>query len=180
MSRRELILAIATVSVLALGLIIRFTPVLSFGRGPGGAAGTEAAQFEQNMEWIERGPLIREAYREVEAQFPETIGNRTPEATFSDELTRMMKEQGWQHPRIRPPRTSEIPDVEDYYFIDLEVEVTGELQAALRLLSAFQNTGLLIKSFNLTKPNPDANVVNMDVTVSRLARADQNGARRLR
>lgn len=188
MSRRELILAIATVAVLGIGLVLRFAPegdtvepVATQLETAGTFEGASPRrQLESSIAIIEQGPEIREAYRRVEAQFPERVGNRTPEATFSDELTRMMKEQGWERPKIRPPQTTEIPEVDDYYYIDLEVQVTGELQEALNLLSAFQNKGLLIKAFDITNTNPDQQVVSMDVTVSRLARIDDAGRRRLR
>lgn len=174
MSRRELTLLIATLSVFAIFIGFRFLPeggIAGAGFGSGQLE-NERQQLRTNKEWIEEGQRIRKDYERVEAQFPEKVGNRSAEATFSDELTRMVKELGWNRPKIKPPRKRKIKDVEDYYYIDLDVEVVGNLDQTLALVGEFLRKGLLIKSFEISKTNPDGQNVRSDVTVSRLAKVD--------
>ena len=91
-----------------------------------------------------------------------------------------MVEKRGAKPTIKTPKSSEIKDAEDYYFIDLEVTELGPLELMVDLLLEFQRAGLLIKSYELVKTNADRDLVRMNVTVSRLAKIDESrkGSRR--
>ena len=180
MSGRERTLVILTAAVVIIAAAVLLVPEdFSLGGGlAGGQLDQERSIFRQSLEQLQQGPELRRAYRRVEAQFPERIGNRSPDATFTDELTRMLKEKGERTPRVKPATRTYIDDVEDYYYIDLELEITGTVQKMVDLLIDFQRTGLLIKTFDLDKRTPDRTEIVLKVTVSRLARMDEEEQRR--
>ena len=70
-------------------------------------------------------------------------------------------------------KTTDIENIEEYYYIDVEASVDGPPQKMVDLLIDFQKAGLLIKYVKLLKPNNDRNQLKMDVLVSRLAKRTQ-------
>ncbi len=179
MSQRERIILIVTIVVLVLGVGFRIMPenILSFG---GGQVSGAREVFEENLKLIQRGPAIREAYRRVNTQLPEQLPDTTPEATFSNEVARRLQQKGWERPLVKPAKPTEIKEVEDYYYIDLDISLEGTLEKALDVLKDFQKMGLLIKAFQIEKRNMDADEVALTVTVSRLAKMDEEELRRLK
>lgn len=182
MNKRERIIASVTVIVIIVAGAMLWLPedLTSGAAFGGGDLDRTRTTFRELRDLMDEGPAIRATYRRVEAQFPERIGNRTPEATFSEELSRLMVEKRGAKPTIKTPKSSEIKDAEDYYFIDLEVTELGPLELMVDLLLEFQRAGLLIKSYELVKTNADRDLVRMNVTVSRLAKIDESrkGSRR--
>lgn len=140
--------------------------------GGGGRVVEARVAFLEAFEILRKGPAIDGAFARVDTKLPKAIPGRTPELTFSDEVTRILVGRNWQTPKVKPPKTSEIKDVEDYYYIDLEISVTGPLEKLVDLMVFFQEQNILVKNFKLEKPRVDSDQVNLDVTVSRLARAD--------
>ena len=179
MKRREQFLAIITVVALIGAVAYRMMPT---GGGlsalTSGDLDSSRTTFQEFHRLLEDGPEIRERFERVAARFPERHPNRTPRATFTDELTALLKEKGWPNPTLSPAREIEIDDVDDFYYIDLDVQVAGPFAKMINLLITFQQTGLLIKSFDFQIQridlDRDRDMVQMDVTVSRLAKWDED------
>jgi hypothetical protein len=147
--------------------------------GRGGEASAARQTFQEYFARIQYGPAIREAYDRVNTRLPERLPNSTPEATFSNEVVRLLQSRGWDRPIVKPARPSLIEDVNDYYYIDLEVRLRGGLQNIISVMLDFQKAGLLIKTFEIQKRDMDKDQLDLMVTLSRLARMDENHERRL-
>lgn len=176
MNQREKILAGLTGAAVLVGAALLFMPDDWLGEGVFVAADARQAktEFVDALERIKEGPAILEAYGRVETKLAERRGDRTPEATFSFEMTEVLKKAGWETPKLKPPKQAFIKEVEDYYYVDLELEVTGEVESLVNLLIEFKNLGILIKAFELEKKNMDENEAVLKVTASRLAKADED------
>lgn len=173
MNPRERNLLIITILVVILGGGYYFMPEdFSLGGDVGaGNAAAESRRFEEYREWIERGPSVEREYRGIEATFPQKVGTQSAESTFSNELFELIKVQGWDKPTINPARREIIEDVEDYYFIDLDVaNLVGPAQKIIDVIAELRRNGLLIKHFKIRKANVDRDLITLNVTVSRLAR----------
>ncbi len=180
MSRRERIILGITIAVAVVGaLFFVHDKFAKSDEGSEGGVANAQRTFEDSFRKLQDGPAIRQAYEVVNTQLPERLPNRTPEATFSDEVTRLLKERGWPTPTVKPARPSPIPDVDDYYYIDLEVSVAGRLAEIINLMIEFKNTGLLIKAFDVDKRSMDRDEVMLNVTVARLAKMDEEKRKKL-
>lgn len=175
MNSRERFLLIGVISAVVIAGAVFLLPEDFSITSPfsGGDLDSARRTFRDDFDWIKKGPAIRRDYQRVEAQFPERVGTRTPESTFSDELAKMLTEKGVLNPAIKAPEQAFIEGVEDYYYIDLEVRLFGELPQMIDILTQFHQKGLLIKSLELRKSNPDVPKVQLDVRVSRLAKLDE-------
>ena len=140
----------------------------------GGELDSSRRAFRDARQWLERGPDIRREYLRVEAQFPEREGNRTPESTFSNEMERLLEKRGYRTPNLKQTKRTFIKDVEEYYYIDLEFDVSGTQQKMIDLLADLRQAGLQVKSFRLNKTNSENDRLLMDVIVSRLAKFDED------
>lgn len=182
MSQREKIILIITIVVVVFagGLYLVPEEVLDRLRGDGSEVSIALDQFNRNMELVETGPAIREAYRRVETQLPEVLPNSTPEATFTNEVARKLQDLGWDRPTVLPAKPALIEGVDDYYYIDLEVRLSGTHLKTIEVMLDFMRTGLLIRGFQMTKKNMDQDVVDLTVVLSRLAKADAKKMEKLR
>ncbi len=173
MNPRERNLLIVTIIVVVLGGGYYLMPEdLSLARDAGvGNAAAERRRFEEYREWIERGPSVKREYSRIDAIFPQQVGTQTAESTFSNELFELIKAQGWDKPTIKPARREIVEDVEDYYYIDLDIaSLVGPAQKIIDLMVELRRNGLLIKHFKMRKANADRDLITLNVTVSRLAR----------
>lgn len=183
MNPRERNLLIVTVLVLILGGGYYFMPEdISLGGDAGvGNAAAESRRFDEYREWLERGPSVEREYRRIDAIFPQQVGTQTAESTFSNELFELIKAQGWDKPTIKPARREIVEDVEDYYYIDLDVaSLIGPAQKIIDVMVEFRRNGLLIKHFKMRKANPDRDLITLNVTVSRLARFTAEEKKRMK
>ena len=179
MNQREKIILATTIVVAVIGLGFMLENKLFQGPDSVQVAGARET-FEQYLKQVKIGPSIREAYQRVNTQMPERLPNSTPEATFSNEVAKRLQDKGWERPTVKPARPSEIKNVDDYYYIDLDLSLTGTLEKVIDVLKDFQQTGLLIKAFQIEKRNMDGEEVGLTVTVSRLAKMDEERLRKLR
>ena len=94
MNQREKVLGSGVLIVVIIAIVVQFMPEdgsLFEGFG-GGNVSASRTVFLTNSKVLEEGPAIRAAYRRVEAQFPEVVGNRTAASTFSEELDKLFKQ----------------------------------------------------------------------------------------
>lgn len=176
MNRREKILIIGVVVVIALFVAAKFLPedILSSGAFGGGELDQARKSFKDGREWLLKGPDIHRDYAKVDAQFPEREGAQNPESTFSNQMSAMLTEKGWPPTTLSPPKRVAIAGIDDYQYMDIEFKISGEAQRILDLLADLQKLGLLIKEFKVTQPRPDDAFVTLDVTVSRLTKLTED------
>lgn len=182
MSQREKVILAITIAVVLLAGALYLVPeaTLERLRGDGSEVDIALDQFSLNMELVETGPAIRKAYRRVETQLPERLPNSTPEATFTNEVARKLQDLGWDRPTVLPAKPALIDGVDDYYYIDLEVRLSGTHKKTIDVMLDFARTGLLVRGFQMTKKNMDQDVVDLTVILSRLAKADADKMEKLR
>ena len=100
---------------------------------------------------------------------------------FSDELNDLIINQlKVAAPDMEPPSFSEIPDVDEYEFVEIEAQVNGGLGELINLLRVMDKRGLLIKTFKLSKAytRHQSDLVEMDFTVARLVKRPKSAAGR--
>lgn len=174
MNRREKVLTILVVAAIAVAAAFQFAPEGAFEVSALGGGDLDRARrsFRESYRMLQLGPQIRLDYERFEAQFPEQVGNRTPESTFTVELDRLLTDKGWTNPQLKPPKRVKIKDIDDYYYIDIDLTLPAvrNQQDAIDLLADLQTSGLLIKHFKIAKPRPDIEVFRLDAIVSRLAK----------
>jgi len=167
MNPREKKLAIGVVlTILIAAVVWKLTEQKTEEVAPGGIQDArktfnEYYQLLQDREWV------GQAYDRVNSPLLEIAPGQTAEATFSNEVNRVLVEKGWDRPNIKPPKRSDIPGVADYFYIDLEVTLQGTLAKIANVMLDLQSNGVLIKSFKTDKRNMDADVVDLDMVVAR-------------
>jgi hypothetical protein len=184
MKSSEKTLVIATVAVVALGLYIKLSSggsgLFSASSGSEGNLAAEQERFRQYAGFVRDGDQIREAYNRVTLRnIPERRGNKRPGDTFVDELARILTDEFHQvSPRVDPYVPSKIPKVEDYYFVDVDVAMDGQVGEMIRLLLQMEQRGLLIKEFTLDRRTDFR--ASLKVKVARLVQHDAFSRRMMR
>ena len=171
MSKREKIILIVTVAVAVVALLYRF--------GLSGLADeisstsermTRAQQaYDEYQRQLDKQSAIEGDYRKIEGQFSTTDPNRKPDQAFTEDVARLCRELGLNYPRIEPVQDAEIPEVDEYKFMTVEVKSSGDLEQFVKLLKGFEQRSLLITALKITHP-PNAPSFILSVTVARIVK----------
>lgn len=178
MSPRERGILVLTI-VVVLG-VIGFRMLEPMLTGDGAEATGAKADFLKAYDSLRLGPEVRVKYAQLNTKLPPLAPGRTPELTFTDEVTRMLNARGWPAPQVEPAKTTAIKEANDYYYIDLLVKVNGPLRDVMNLLADFQDQNIIIKQFKMEKANMDAEPVALEVTVSRMAKYEPDDVKKRR
>jgi hypothetical protein len=188
MKKSERNLTIITVTIVVLALLYNFVLADLFTGGDGGAETSatvdladEQTRFERYASTLRDGPAIRQRYQAIASLESGEGDARTPAESFGNELyTLLTRRLNIASPRIEPPNYSVIEDVDDYYFVEIEVGVGGTYDQLVQLLLDMEQLGLLIKTFRFEMAGRGANgEVSLNVTVARLVKHDDYSRRRL-
>jgi hypothetical protein len=177
--KRERILLIIVLISGALGLFYRFYLADALeASASGGTLSVEQRVFRDNVKMLKDKAFIEGNYRRFDIGLPERVNNQKPDKTFVNELDKMLKQQlGIPAPKIGIPKNNWIENVDDYYFIDVNVDVDGAPEEMVTLLQNMEKHGLLIKDFTLTKTREGA---HLKVGVSRLVKHDDESRRKVK
>ena len=182
MAPRERNLAIATIAIVVLALGYHFVlgPMLE-GGGLGLGGGTTRGEFKGALATLEEGETILNDYRAIAFGVKAGQDGRRPAESFSNELYNLLTQRlGIRSPRIEPPDYSIIEDVDEYYFVEIEVVVRGTYAEMTRLLRELEGLGLLIKHFRFESGGRRRREeMTLNVTVARLVKHDRLSRQRL-
>lgn len=177
MNQRERIILIITVVVVALTLGFNFMgdSLPSFGGGAGGDLEREQRRFRDNVKLLQQGDEIRSNYKAIEVGLKEGSANQRPERAFTDELYKLLTERlGAPNPRIETASFTAIPNVDDYCYVDVPLQIQGTYEQIMQLLREMDQIGLLIKQLKIGQRNRNQNeVVDLNLTVARLVKTDR-------
>ncbi|AXA36419.1 MAG: hypothetical protein D6691_07300 [Candidatus Hydrogenedentota bacterium] len=143
----------------------------------------ERATFNKNVEILKNAKNIELGYRRIEAQFPKEEPGKIPEHAFSEDVDAAAEALlPGERRTIEPVQHEEIKGVNEYEFLTLAMNITGELPKLAQLLKGFDQKGFLIKSIVLTHSkgidNPE---LQLNVTLARIVKieeTEQTGPRR--
>lgn len=182
MQKREKILLFATVLVVVLGLALRFSPDewSLGGMMAAGDLGDTRETFRRYARTLEESEQIRRDYQEIDVNIPERVGGKSPGNTFMDELNNLLTRQfGVPNPEINPYKIVDIDDVEDYYFVEVQIALSGSPDQMIRLLERLEENRLLIREFSLiSEGRRTGDRATLNVTVARLVKHDEESLRR--
>ena len=178
MNKRERNLVIITLLVVGILLSYQFyfADKLETGDTAAAVGNLDEARstFTDFAGTFAKGRQIRREYARIDIGIPERTGTKQPTATFSDELYKMLTTQfSVDAPRMGTPKRVAIKDVDDYYFIEIDVTITDTLDNLIKLLRELDGGGLLIKSFTLDKRSRGQDLAQLDMTVARLVKHDE-------
>jgi hypothetical protein len=185
MNTRERLLIVATIVAAAIGLFFHSyydDLVASLGSSEAGSLTAEQSRFRRYSGVVGERPRIEADYRKATLRnISEVRPNERPGNTFMNDLSRLLSDElGQPNPRIEPYQMSMIPEVEDYYFVDVDVTVNGEIGDLIRLLVQMEGTGLLIKEFTMEQRGTARRANgSLRVKVSRLVQHDDVSRRLL-
>lgn len=199
-SKREKILLIATlVGAVVAVYFLFFSDSPDSGKSSGGGpvesgvsvSSSDVAnareEFSKNIETLKKGQTTRQEYRAIAFSLPEKTSDKDAELTFQDQLSRLLSERLGRPPRVGIPKSSEIKNVSDYYFIDCEIETSGSYAEMVKLLQDMEQLGLLIKKFNLEQEGSGGQQmaggsasIKLTATVSRLVKMDDKMRKRFK
>ena len=144
----------------------------------------EKATFNKNKKILQRTEEIEEEFRRVEAQFPDVEEGRSPDFAFSEDVAAAVESilPGERRPAIQPPKSEPIKNVDDYEFLNLVMDVSGQYEKLAQLLKGFDQKGFLVKSITLDHSNPDKPELSLNITLARIVKLEDEepdgGARR--
>lgn len=180
MNQREKIILIVTLTVVCGALAFNFLgdSLPGFGAGDEGGIGdvaNERRRFKNNLETLRRSDDINDQYKAIEVGLKEGEPGTWPERAFSNELFDLLTERlKVQNPRIEPASFSAIPNIDDYCYVDIPLQIQGDFNEIMRLLRDMEQLGLLIKSFRINQRNRNQNdIVDLNLTVARLVKTDK-------
>jgi hypothetical protein len=178
MNRRErnLIIVTVVVAAIALGFMVYDNMTASLATADVGSLSAEQTAFRRNSRIVANFKKIRQDYNSVALRnLPPTRSNMRPVNIFQNELEHILTvEFGFPSPRVETSRMSPIPQVEDYYFVDVDVRIPGEVADLVRLLEQMERRGLLIKEFTLEQRGYGRRQsAELKVRVSRLFQHDE-------
>ncbi|HOE97416.1 MAG TPA: hypothetical protein PLS90_01025 [Candidatus Sumerlaeota bacterium] len=189
MNRRERILLIVTVLIVAPLLIYHFF-LADWLEGMAGQAGgdlsVERARFASNIATLADRRQIETAYSRIDFSQSQPLPGQNATEHFLNELYGLLTEEFQiMNPRIEKARPQAIPDVPEYYFVELEVTVEGSPEEMLRLLVNMENRGVLIKSLTIDTRSGggfgrDDELVNLTVEVARLVKHTEESMKMMR
>lgn len=174
LSKREKTLFIATVVAVLLGVLSQ-TPLLQTAQAlKTSQSDVDSAikTFKNDQERLAAGADIIKQYKEIEDQFPQLKQGQKAEYQFSEDVDRLCKSLDFKYPTIDPPERQDIPDVEEYQFITVNVRTSGKFSSVSKLLKGFAEKKLIIKEVNL-KHTIDNDNVHIIVRVARIAKAEK-------
>jgi len=180
MKPREKILLAATVLVCLVVLYAFFPADLFEGAtaASGDSASLSAAQktFQDNFTALQDPDQIRAKYQAIAFNLPEQEAGKDPGGTFQNQLFKLLVDRlGVKNPRVSSPTLSRIPSVDDYYFVDIEVQTSGTHAELMKLMQDMESLGLLIKSFKFQQGSGygiQRDQINLTVKVARLVKHD--------
>jgi hypothetical protein len=127
---------------------------------------TARKTYEDCAEKMKKKEEIISAYREVVGG--EKISGSAKKDTdqtkeFSEFVFDLSRRLGFLYPRIDPSKTEPIVGVNDYSFITLAVDTSGDLSSVSKLLKGFDREAVLIRDLDLRSrlDNP-----NLDITIN--------------
>lgn len=185
MNRREQILTILTVVVVGGALLFQFVlaPMLE----GGGAMTTVQAgdldrirnTFRNHVEKLEKSGGIRQEFEQF--GFSAAAADAGPNAgdIFRDELFELLTSRlGVSTPQISPADEFEIPNVEEYNFVEVEVQVSDTYPEIINLLRNMESRGLLIRRVKIEQRNRrDPETIELEVDVARLVKNSRQESR---
>lgn len=183
MKGRERGLLILTVTVICVALIYHFFLAKALEGSfsiAGGALENSRETFRRCVKTIRESGDTRQRYKEIAYSLPEQNPGQDPAETFQNQLYRLLSEQlGARNLNFGNYKYEEIKNVNDYYFVNIEVRISGTYYELIRLLKAMELQGLLIQSFQLKlEGRMQADTINLQVTVARLVKHDDASRQR--
>jgi acetolactate synthase regulatory subunit len=185
MKKSEIILLVATVIVMGGGLYLTLTPeetaesaVTAVSAGDLQAA---REKFHKNLKLMKDGAGINEEFKRFAVSMEDTKTAGDPGMAATTQLFNVLHDQlGIQQPVISISREELIQNVEEYYFINIKIQVGGTEAEMKKLLRNMEQLGFLIKSFKMSlRSHGQDDQVDMDVTVSRLIKHDDYSRKKL-
>jgi hypothetical protein len=187
MNQREKTILIATIVVMVGSLAFTFlpsgsnetdTPTVTQSAGDVAAA---RRTFMKNIATLQDGAKINDKYKSIDAAVAEQVKFGRPEQVLANNLYDLLTQRlQVPNPRIGTGQLVEIPSVNDYCFIDISVDISGNYRDIINLLSEMDRIGLLIKTFKIVQRNRNqADTVDLNLTVSRLVKVDEKIRKRL-
>jgi hypothetical protein len=176
-NKRERMLLILTLAVVVPLLAYHFfmaDAIEGALAGGTGELGEARGQFRQYAKTLEDSRNIREQYQAISFTSPEREGNLSPAQTFQNQISTMLTQQfNIMTPQIESPTFSAIKDVDDYYFVDIAMQVSGPDKQIVSLIQDMNRMGLLIKRFDLKRLSLKfSDSLQLDIEVSRLVKHD--------
>jgi hypothetical protein len=185
MKKRERNMIIITLAVVALVLALNFLlgDKLETSEESVSSGNLDSARetYNQYKQALKDSAKTKAAYQAIAFSQPERIPGQDPGETFQNQLSRLLIEQlRVPNPQVGTPKATEIKNVEDYYFINIDVHISGTHPELMQLLVNMQRLGLLIQSFTLKQQNKmQWEAIDMDITVARLVKHDADSKKRL-
>ncbi len=164
---REKILLAATLAIAIGAIAYRLS---GDGEWFGGLsfAGGETADlqdiYDESRTILSREDDIQEQFRTIEAQYTRALG-LSPEKDFSEKVYAMCVDMGLP-PKHSPYEFEDIPDVEEYGLIFLNVSFAGQYSKVARLLKNLDASGYMIDGLRITNQQ-DQDYVSCHLSVAR-------------
>lgn len=188
--QREKTLMIVTAVIVVLGLGFSFMPedlefsLPMFGARieTAGSLGEARKTFRTYRGWIQRGERIEADFRRIRFASPPESPGRRPQDEFARELYDLLtRTLNVPTPDIGTAAFTRIPDVDEYYFVELEVSVEGSYDQLTDLLTQIDRRGLLIREFIMQQSRRGTDDrLSLDFVVARLVKHDEDSRRYLK
>lgn len=185
MKKRERNMIIITLAVVALALAFNFLLADKLETSEesisSGNLDSTRETYHQYKQTLKDSATIKTQYQAIAFGQPEHVSGQDPGETFQNQLSRLLTEQlKVPNPQVGTPKYTEIKNVEDYYFINIDVRISGSHAELMQLLVNMQRLGLLIQNFSLKQQNRmQWEVIDLEITVARLVKHDADSKKRL-
>jgi len=131
---------------------------------------TARKTYEDYAEKMKKKDEIINAYREVVGG--EKISGSAKKETdqtkeFSEFVFDLSRRIGFTYPRIDPSKTEPIVGVNDYSFITLAIDTSGDLSSVSKLLKGFDHEAVLIRDLDI-RSRLDNPILDVTINVARL------------
>lgn len=198
MKKSERNLMLVTGACMLLALAVSFMPssdetsaedggLFNFGGASSGELEDAKAQYQKYVQALTDKDELTARYQTIAQAQGEAEGGtgsqvKDPGAVFQNQLDQLLRDRlQVASPQIGRPDPSPIPNVDDYYYINIKVTTQGSYADMINLMKNMQQMGLLIQEFQMRpqrgSEGPEA--IELNVTVARLVKHDENSKKLL-
>ncbi|HOE63699.1 MAG TPA: hypothetical protein PKW18_11030 [Candidatus Sumerlaeota bacterium] len=173
LSKREKMLGITIVVIIAGWLIGRYGAYEIYQSLSTRAAELASARetYQEYAEKMKQKTEIEKAYDEIVGKDKLAASTSSEEADPSKEfsvfVSELCRRLGFAYPSIDKHKTEPIEGVNDYSFITLPVNTSGEMQSIAKLLKGFDKEAVLIRSLHL-RSRLDNPIMDVTITAAKI------------